>query len=153
MEEQPGAGPGPEADGAEAVDEVPLAVKEGSLEVEDREGLAALYQATGGEAWSENDNWMLDHTSPGRWSGVTSEHQDGRPPRAVALSLVSLGLVGAIPRDFATKCTHLQLLNLSSNALSDLPEEIALLASLRICNLSNNAFDGVVKTRVPLSPS
>ena len=79
-----------------------------------------------------------------RWSGVTSEHEDGRPPRAVALSLVSLNLVGAIPRDFATKCTHLQLLNLSSNALSDLPEELAALPSLRICNLSNNAFDGVV---------
>ena len=56
----------PEATGEEAEEavEVPTVVQ-GSLEVEDREGLAALYRTAGGDAWTESDNWMLDHISPG----------------------------------------------------------------------------------------
>ena len=47
----------------------------GSAET-DREALVALYNATDGENWSNNTNWLSD-APPGEWEGVYTD-DDGR---------------------------------------------------------------------------
>ena len=48
----------------------------GNLEAEDRAGLMALYEATGGAEWKVSERWGEEGVSPKRWSGVTVEIVD-----------------------------------------------------------------------------
>ena len=48
----------------------------GNLEAEDRAGLMALYEATGGTEWKVSERWGEEGVSPQRWSGVTVEIVD-----------------------------------------------------------------------------
>ena len=57
----------------------------------DRAALEALYESTGGEKWTNSDNWRSD-APIGEWYGVTT---DGG--RVTELVLVENGLVGDIP--------------------------------------------------------
>ena len=63
----------------------------GSVET-DREALVALYNATGGENWDINYNWLSD-APLGEWEGV-STNDDGR---VTALEFYGGGLSGEIP--------------------------------------------------------
>ncbi len=68
----------------------------GSAET-DREALVALYNATNGENWRYNDNWLSD-APLGEWHGVTT-NDDGR---VTVLHLPNLGLSGEIPAELGS---------------------------------------------------
>ena len=96
----------------------------------DRAALTALYDATGGPDWKNNDNWLTD-VPVGEWHGVVVDDQ-GRVSR---LFLGNNGLTGSIPGEVGT-VTHLKILHLSSNRLTGpIPPEIGDLTRLEQLNL------------------
>ena len=83
----------------------------GSAET-DREALVALYNATDGENWRNNDNWLSD-VPLGEWRGVTT-NDDGR---VTDLRRGGNELSGEIPPELGS-LSNLTHLHLSDNALS-----------------------------------
>ncbi len=75
----------------------------------DIEAMTALYNATGGPDWSNNDNWLSD--SPlGDWHGVTTDTVG----RVAVINLVNNNLQGTLPSEIAN-LANLKSLNLASN--------------------------------------
>ena len=83
----------------------------GSAET-DWEALVALHNATDGENWITNYNWLSD-APLGEWEGVTT-NRDGRVP---GLDLGGYGLSGEIPPELGS-LSNLGGLRLSDNELS-----------------------------------
>ena len=71
----------------------------------DRAALEALYETTGGEKWTNSDNWRSD-APIGEWYGVTTHGG-----RVTELVLVENGLVGNIASELGrlTNLTKLEL--------------------------------------------
>ena len=105
----------------------------------DRAVLTTLYEATGGDEWTQSDNWVS--AAPiGEWYGVTAA-VDGR---VVGLRLPSNNLSGSIPHELAS-LSSLQELSLSNNGLSGrIPPELGNLASLVELFLHSNQLIGSV---------
>ena len=129
----------------------------------DREMLAALYNATDGENWDRNANWMSD-TPIGGWHGVAT---DGNG-RVTELNLEGNQLSGEIPPGLGN-LANLEVLSVWSNRLSgqippelgnlsrlntlylwdnrlggDIPPELGNLANLRKLSLSKNKLGGCI---------
>ena len=105
----------------------------------DRKVLEALYEATGGPAWSDRTNWMSD-APLSDWFGVYTD-RDGR---VTSLRLSQNGLRGEIPPDLAD-LTNLQGLNLWGNELSGkIPPELDALAKLEWLHLGGNQLSGEI---------
>ncbi len=83
----------------------------GSAET-DRDALVALYNATNGENWRNNDNWLSD-APLGEWYGVNTD-DDGR---VKTLAFDGNGLSGEIPAELGS-LSNLKQLHLHSNELS-----------------------------------
>ena len=64
----------------------------GSSPETDREALAALFHATDGPSWLENDNWLTD-VPLSEWTGVTTDEGG----RVTELDLAANELSGPIP--------------------------------------------------------
>ena len=63
-------------------------------ETTDQEALVALYNATGGPNWGNNDNW-LSNDPLGEWHGVTTDAGG----RVTELHISVNGLTGEIPEE------------------------------------------------------
>ena len=103
----------------------------------DRDILAALYEATGGEDWTDNTNWLSSEPLD-EWYGVETD-DSGRVSR---LDLGGNDLSGPIPPDLG-QLTELRSLNLSSRGNSSwveltgsIPPELGNLAKLELLDLS-----------------
>ena len=106
----------------------------------DREILEIFYEATGGDEWADNTNWLSD-ADLSEWHGV-----DTRDGRVDWLSLRNNNLVGTIPPELGG-LDELFLLSIASNKLSGpIPAELSKLMRLRDLNLGLN--DGI-SGRVP----
>ena len=86
----PGSGDVPTATVAPRPTAAPLAASDSAKT--DRVALVALYNATGGDNWADNDTWLSD-APLGEWKGVTT-NVDGR---VTPLGLSSNELSGGIP--------------------------------------------------------
>ena len=87
----------------------------------DRDVLVTFYHATGGDNWTNNDNWLSD-APIGTWYGVTT---DGIG-RVVELGLAYNNLLGTIPPELSN-LTALTNLYLSWNQLSgEIPSELVV---------------------------
>ena len=116
----------------------------------DRAALVALYQATGGPSWRNNEGWLTD-APLGDWYGVTT----GGSGRVTRLDLgivwdseandwVENGLSGPIPAELASLAS-LTVLDLSDNALSGpIPPELGNLANLEQLSLGYNGLSGPI---------
>ena len=124
---------------------------DGSVE-EDRSALIALYNATGGDNWTNNTNWLSDRPL-GQWHGVSTNAQGA----VVELSLNGNNLDGSISAwpslsKPATKLvlsshplSNLEGLDLSNNQLSgSIPSSLGNLSNLEGLDLSNNQLSGSI---------
>ena len=109
----------------------------------DREVLEALYNATGGANWKNNDGW-LTNAPIGQWHGVTTDSEG----RVTELNLTSNQLKGEIPPKLAS-LTNLEVLALGGNELTGkLPAELGSLANLVELYLWDNELTGVIPTEL-----
>ena len=109
----------------------------------DRDVLVALYEATDGPNWSQNDNWLTD-APLGDWYGVDTDHNG----RVTSLDLSSNELSGAIPPELSN-LVDLRGLFLSSNQLSgEIPPELGSLVDLGLLHLSDNRLSGEIPTEL-----
>ena len=109
----------------------------------DREILAALYHATGGENWDRKENWLTD-AHIGYWRGVTTDDAG----RVIGLHLVGRGLTGSIPPELG-ELSALQWLTLTINQLTgSIPPELDNLTNLRGLALGQNQLTGSIPSEL-----
>ena len=105
----------------------------------DRDALIALYQATDGDYWTFNSNW-LSNAPLNTWYGVTTD-EDGRVTK---LELGYNGLSGTIPSELGT-LVHLEKLSLHVNELSgEIPPEVGNLTNLTGLSFCCNNLRGPI---------
>ncbi|RFF30566.1 hypothetical protein [Wenzhouxiangella sediminis] len=108
----------------------------------ERDALVALYRATGGENWREQDNWLTDRHHCA-WEGVHCRDVDGQR-RVDFLDLRWHGLSGQLPESLAG-LSELTELVLSDNRLSGpLPDTPWGLPRLRFLAVHDNHFTGTI---------
>ena len=101
----------------------------------DREVLIALYKATNGDGWTNNENWCTD--KPLReWYGIGT---DGKS-RVVSIILDRNNLIGTLPENIG-KMDKLRTLKLNDNYLyGELPESFYDLTALGYFSVGNYNF-------------
>ena len=99
--------------------------------------LIALYDATGGDSWKNNDNW-LSGAPIADWYGV---HTDDRG-RVLKLYLSNNLLKGQVPN--LSALSSLRELSLSDNQLNGPMPDLSALTELRFLTLSSNNFTGPI---------
>ena len=105
----------------------------------DRAALEALYDATGGEGWTNRTNWR-SASALGDWHGVTTD-ADGR---VTGLDLHRNGLAGPLPPALGG-LTRLESLDLGRNGLTGaIPGAVGSLVNLERLILSRNDLTGPV---------
>ena len=109
----------------------------GALESEWR-ALVALYNATSGPQWRNNENWLTDEPIHS-WHGVTT--RDGR---VAVITLPGNGLTGELPPELGD-LSGLQELYLGANQLiGKIPPELGNLTSLIALDLRRNQLTGEI---------
>ena len=109
----------------------------------DRDALVALYNATDGDNWYDNTNWLSD-APLGQWYGVTTD-SDGRVTR---VSLHVNNLSGTLPEDLGIlrRLTHLVL---RGNELTgEIPEALGDLSELVCLSLWSNELTGEIPEKL-----
>ena len=107
--------------------------------VSERDALVALYNATDGDDWVHNTNWLTDAPID-TWRGVETDSSG----KVVALNLERNGLNGGIPAELGS-LSALRWLILQSNGLSgEIPAELGNLTNLRFLWLSTNWLNGKI---------
>ena len=105
----------------------------------DRAALVALYNATDGESWDDNYEWLSDAPLH-EWRGVSTDYNGC----VTGLSLSPNRLSGEIPAELGN-LANLEWLYLSGNQLSgEIPAELGNLANLESLNLSGNQLSGEI---------
>ena len=108
-----------------------------------RDALIALYNATDGDNWSNNDNW-LSSKPIGEWYGVTANERG----RVTKLDLTENGLHGTLPSDLGN-LTNLTTLYLSHNSLiGSIPPDLGNLTSLEFAQLRGNQLSGPIPSEL-----
>ena len=109
----------------------------------DRAALEALYNATGGDNWLENANWMTSEALS-TWYGVTTNSQG----RVTELNLTSNQLKGELPPALAN-LTNLDVLALGGNQLTGtVPAWLSSLTNLQELYLWGNKLTGEIPTEL-----
>ncbi len=100
--------------------------------------LVALYDATSGDGWTDNNNWKTD-APVSDWYGIVVTGG-----RVTDIDLGENNLVGAIPVELEN-LSSLQLLDLRLNSLSgSIPPELGNLSSLQLLDLRLNSLSGPI---------
>ena len=101
--------------------------------------LVAIYNATDGANWKENDNWLSD-APISSWRGVNTDIRG----RVVEIILDDMGLAGDLPQKIGL-LDRLRHLGLARNKLTGtIPRELANLARLQSLHLQENEFTGEI---------
>ena len=105
----------------------------------DRAALVALYDATDGPNWVNNENW-LTHAPLGEWYGVETNGVE----RVISLVLSGNGLEGMLP-GLVGDLSELESLKLGNNGLSgSIPPELGKLVKLERLELARNRLSGLI---------
>ena len=104
-----------------------------------RAALVALYDATGGDNWTNNTNWKTA-AALSTWRGVTTDSEG----RVTQLILEFNGLTGTIPDELG-ELTNLTQLSLNRNNLTGtIPTQLGNLTNLQRLDLSVNGLTGTI---------
>ncbi|WP_419948338.1 leucine-rich repeat domain-containing protein [Candidatus Palauibacter sp.] len=107
---------------------------------EERSDLMKLYEAMGGESWTESGNWGTDAPLDD-WFGISVDDSTGR---VTGIDLNRNNLWGEVPTEIQY-FPHVRLLRLDYNRLEgEIPPEIGLLTELRRMDLDGNEFTGSI---------
>ena len=105
----------------------------------DEVALIALYEATDGDNWVSNQNW-LSNRPIGTWYGVVTDEND----RVIELDLSDNELKGTIPSELG-HLVYLEGLYLSENQLSGtIPSALSVLSNLIELSLWSNELTGMI---------
>ncbi|WP_299113045.1 T9SS type A sorting domain-containing protein [uncultured Winogradskyella sp.] len=108
----------------------------------DYNALIALYNATNGDSWSNNTNW-LSNQPISTWYGITAENN-----RVIGINLQNNLLVGNLPIEIGD-FTELLSINLQTNYLSgEIPSSIGNLSALTTLGLNNNSLSGTIPNEI-----
>ena len=111
-------------------------------EAEDRAVLVALYDAAGGDSWTDNTGWKSD-APLGDWYGVTTSGG-----RVTHLHLEQNNLTGTLPAELGN-LSNLRVLVIYSNTLTgSIPAELSNLSNLEILNINTNTLTGSIPTEL-----
>ena len=109
----------------------------------DRAALVALFNATDGANWVNNDNWLSDAPID-EWWGITAS-ESGHVTR---LDLGGNRLRGRIPPELS-RLSHLRVLILQSNELSgEIPPELSRLTNLTDIDFRQNGLSGEIPAEI-----
>lgn len=109
---------------------------------QEREALIALYEATGGDNWTDNTNWCSDKPLS-EWYGVG--FMDGH---VINLDLMENNLTGQLPEELGN-LTGLESLFMHDNNLTgNLPASMANLNNLTTINLYGNKLNGAIPDEI-----
>ena len=110
-----------------------------TVNITERDVLESFYEATGGENWRSDDNWLTD-APLGEWYGVGTEAGG----RVDSLDLPHNDLTGSIPPVIG-RLENLKYLDLSDNGLSgSIPPELGNLKNLTYLALGFNNLTGTI---------
>ena len=119
-----------------------------------RQALIALYNATGGDSWTDNSGWKAEPVDtdgfamPGTeesWFGITTA---GPNVTVTAINLSGNNLVGTLPTEIGD-FPDLTALNVHTNVLyGALPASIGDLANLTLLHIYENDLTGALPTQV-----
>ena len=114
------------ANSAASEGQVPDAVEYAALE--------ALYNATGGDNWVHNDNWLqgTSNSNFSTWYGVEIENGDVK-----SVTLYYNNLIGSLPSEFCN-LSELQYLYLDDNQINSLSTDIENLTALEYFDIGDN---------------
>ena len=113
----------------------------------ERVALVALYNATDGDNWKDNTNWLSDRPL-GEWHGVSTK-STVRGERVRSLNLQVNDLSGTLPPELGY-LSELETLFILSSGNSDkqikgpIPPELGNLSNLDYLNLQSNGLSGVI---------
>ncbi|AOW19530.1 leucine-rich repeat domain-containing protein [Urechidicola croceus] len=109
----------------------------------DYDALVALYNATEGENWTNNTNWLTNEPIS-TWHGVYTDEND----RVYYIDLTNNNLTGSIPNTI-NDLSSLQYLLLGYNNLAgNIPSEIGDISSLLYLNLEVNQLNGIIPSEI-----
>ncbi|WP_299313033.1 hypothetical protein [uncultured Aquimarina sp.] len=109
---------------------------------EERHALVALYNATDGDNWKNNTNWLSDEPVSD-WYGVTVSNNT-----VTRLMIFSNNLRGTIPSEIGS-LLNLRILSLSLNRLTgSIPKELGNLSLLNDLNLWKNNLTGIIPSEL-----
>lgn len=109
---------------------------------QEREALISLYNATGGDSWTNNTNWCSDKPLS-EWYGVG--FMDGH---VINLDLMENNLTGQLPEELGN-LTGLESLFMHDNNLTgNLPASMANLNNLTTINLYGNKLNGAIPDEI-----
>ena len=115
----------------------------------DRAALGALYNATDGENWRDNTNWLNDDVPFNEWYGVDTDASG----RVTVLIFHGNNLTGTIPEELG-RLSYLVSLHLDDNNLTGtIPRELGNLSNLNELDLADNALTGTIPKELGSMPS
>ena len=107
---------------------------------EERSDLMTLYEAMGGDSWTESDNWGTDAPLE-RWYGISVDDSSGR---VISINLNRNNLSGEVPTEIQY-FPQLDTLRLDYNNLEgEVPAEIGKLTELKRMDIDGNNFTGSI---------
>ena len=102
--------------------------------------LVALYEATGGDHWTDNTNWLSVAAPLSEWYGVTTDDEGW----VTELRFFGNGLTGPIPETLG-QLNNLKVLILAGNGLTGpIPETLGQLNNLKVLILAGNGLTGPI---------
>ncbi len=107
--------------------------------VDDRTALTALYEATDGPNWTQNEGWLTD-APLGSWHGVDTDESG----RVVTLSLEANGLTGELPPELGNLANLEEIFLFDNELTGGIPPELGDLDSLKWLRLFGNELTGEI---------
>ena len=105
----------------------------------DRDALVALFAATDGDNWVNNENW-LSNAPLDRWHGVSTDGDE----RVTDLELFENELRGTIPPELGRLANLTRLILFDNELRGEIPPALGNLANLERLYLSNNNLRGEI---------